>query len=206
MQHVAGATVTLTLESPFILGLPEFKEDESVWNMPYAWRRPYVAVKHSVAKSLQPRRILEIGVYSGIAALSFLAAVPDAEYVGIDNLDLEKSLGIEVVSKTKEKLDALGYKNTIIVGDSQQLSTLPDGPYDLIHVDGCHSKEAAQHDVTLAWNALTPSGHMLIDNGHDASVCAGTFLAMRDALGGRLFSWSYLEESVGNILIRKEPL
>jgi len=187
-------------------GLPPFTADDSLWNMAEKWRKEYVAVKYSIAKLLQPKRICEIGVYSGIAALSFLYACPNAEYLGIDNLQSERDRGIEVVSKTQELLYSLGYKATIVIADSQEMGSLPGDAYDLVHVDGCHTKEAAKHDVLLAWNALTPSGHILIDNGHDASVCVGTFEAMREVLKGHLFDWSYFEDSVGNILIRRRLL
>ncbi len=206
MQYVAGESMNLIRELVAIRGLPEFDADDNIWNMAEKWRKEYVAVKYSIAKLLQPKRICEIGVYSGIAALSFLAACPDAEYIGIDNLNAEQGRGVQIVSKTKKLLDILGYKNTILIRDSQRLAFLPEGPYDLIHVDGDHSREGARHDVMIAWYALTPSGCILVDNGHDPSVCAGTFSAMLDLLGNKLFNWSYLEDSVGNILIHREPL
>jgi predicted O-methyltransferase YrrM len=198
--------MNLMRELVSVKGLPPFDADDSYWNMAEKWRKEYVTIKYSVAKVLQPRRICEIGVYSGIAALSFLEACPSAEYVGIDNLYSENSRGIQVVSETRKILNTLGYNSTILIEDSQTLGSLPWAPYDLVHVDGCHTREAAKHDVILAWHALTPSGYILIDNGHDPSVCAGTFDAMHELLEGRLFSWCYFEDSVGNILISKEPL
>jgi predicted O-methyltransferase YrrM len=206
MQYVAGEPMNLVRYEVPIPGLPAFDADDSLWNMAEKWRKEYVVVKYSVARLLQPKRIFEIGVYSGIAALSFLAACPDAEYVGVDNLQSEHDRGIQVVSETRQVLTSLGYKNTIVVTDSQIMGSLPWGQYDLVHVDGCHTHECAKHDVILAWNALTPSGCILIDNGHDTGVCSGTFDAMRELVPGRLVNWSYLEDSVGNILIHKELL
>src|SRR5215469_18824935 len=48
---------------------------------------PYYRMKWAIARVLQPRSILEIGVRFGYSALAFLNASPSARYLGID-LDL----------------------------------------------------------------------------------------------------------------------
>jgi predicted O-methyltransferase YrrM len=169
------------------------------------WREDYVNIKYGIAKTLQPRRICEIGVYSGIAAMCFLHACPTATYEGFDNLASEKSRGITVVANTQHILSTLRYRATISIMDTQTMDSLP-GEYDFIHVDGDHSRAGAKHDVTIAWKALTPNGAILVDNGHDTGVAAGTFEAMFDLIYGRLLDWRYLSGSAGNILIFKEPL
>jgi predicted O-methyltransferase YrrM len=189
-----------------IPGIPAFDASDDVWNIGVErWRHEYVEIKYRVAMDHQPKRICEIGVYSGIAALSFLAACPSAEYVGIDNLHAEYTQGLIIVERTKELLVSLGYRATVLVADSQQLDSLP-GPFDLVHVDGDHSRTAARHDTMLAWWALQPKGCLLVDNGHDMSVAAGVFDAMHEVSMGQLVNWRYLPDSVGNILIYKERL
>ena len=187
-------------------GLPPYDADESIWNMARPWREGYVLTKYNISKFKQPQRICEIGVYSGIAALSFLAACPGAEYVGIDNLSVETANGVNMVAKTGETLTSLGYRSKIIVANSQSLESLPDGPYDLIHVDGLHSTEGTAHDVRMAWQALAPQGIIVIDNGHDMYVAEGTFLAMRQVAAPRLIKWMYTDDPVGSIIITQEQV
>jgi len=185
-----------------IPGLPALDASDDLWNMAEVYREPYVHTKYTIAARLQPRRICEIGVYSGIAAMCFLAACPDAQYVGIDNLSAERLRGIMVVTPAIGRLRDLKYDVVLHIADSQSHTALPDPPYDLVHVDADHSRTGAWHDVTLAWEALRLGGHLLVDNGHDRNVAAGTF----DALAGlttHLLDWEYLSEGVGSILVRK---
>jgi predicted O-methyltransferase YrrM len=199
-QAIRSALAASSLNSP---GVPPFDGPEELWNMADIYRRDYVRAKQAVARVLQPSRICEIGVYSGIAAMCFLGECPTATYLGIDNLVSEQGRGIVIVERIKELLAALHYEATILIEDSQSLSQLPGGPFDLIHVDGNHTRDGARHDVVLAWQACSPGGHILIDNAHDVGVCAGTFDALDQQHRG-LLNWLYLDEGVGNILIEKE--
>jgi len=38
----------------------------------------------------------------------------------------------------------------ILYEDSQKLTFIPDGPYDLVHVDGQQDKNATAHDLNMA--------------------------------------------------------
>jgi predicted O-methyltransferase YrrM len=184
-----------------IPGLPPFDGSDDVWNMAPEYRREYVNIKYGVAANYKPAHICEIGVYSGIAALCFLAASPRATYLGIDDLSAEQNRGLAVVEQAAALLTGLNYNAHVVHVDSQMLEALP-GEFDFVHVDGNHARLATCHDVVLAWKSLTSGGHILIDNGHDTSVCAGTFDAMR-LLNLGLLNWSYLSEGVGSILIER---
>jgi hypothetical protein len=186
-----------------IPGLPPYDADESVWNMSREYRESYVQMKFDACRVADPWRICEIGVYSGISALAFLAACPEAEYVGIDNLSAEQDRGIEVVSTTIDTLKHLRYKASIIIADSRQMEELPQGPYNLVHVDGDHTGHAAYHDVLIAWHALVDGGCLLVDNGHNAEVCASTFTALHHILDKGLMKWTYDSRSVGQIMVWK---
>lgn len=183
-------------------GLLPYNENDQYWNMGAQFRESYVDIKYRTAARFKPKRICEIGVWSGVAAMCFLAASPDAEYVGIDNEGLDKAWGTNYVARTEGRLRALGYKAEVIISKSDDLKELP-GKFDFIHIDGDHSRGTACHDMILAWNAITPTGHILIDNGHDTGVCAGIFDAMYLLCNG-LFLWEYFPDSVGNILIHRE--
>ena len=192
-----------------IYGLPAFDASNEHWNMPVEFRPEYVASKYEIAKRFRPRRICEIGVFSGIAAKCFLAASPEAEYVGIDNMCDEREMvnSPQAVANAMRDLLDMRFKATILVQDSQTLSELPDPHYDFIHVDGNHSRAGAAHDVKLAWNALTDDGHIIVDNGHDMGVATGVFDALFDLRYGKeLIHWEYHNPLIGNIVISKQPL
>jgi predicted O-methyltransferase YrrM len=182
--------------------LIESEEPDYELKMSEAFVYGYMHVKHGVANILRPKSICEVGVSSGISALAFLTACPHARYVGIDNRYEEEMRGVRLVDRAMELLEP--FAASFLIEDSQTLHSLPQGPYDLIHIDGDHKRECCCHDVMLAWNALTPEGWLLIDAARDSAVAAGTFDAMRCVWPADL-RWAYLDDTLtGNILIRKE--
>lgn len=163
----------------------------------------YSHFKYAVAKAISPARICEIGVCTGQAAFAFLAACPTAEYVGIDALYEDRARGVSFVERTGEILQTKGYRSRILIANSQEMTELPDTPYDLIHVDGCHLRHCVAHDVRIAWNALSLSGFILVDDTHNALVCAGVFDALAEISSGD-FDWAYFEDTwTGSILISR---
>jgi predicted O-methyltransferase YrrM len=185
-----------------IPGLPPYDADDSLWNMSREFREDYVFMKHALAKRTEARRICEIGVYSGIAAKCFLAARPEASYVGIDNLSAQQDRGLDLFEPLFAELALLGYNAKGHVADSRQLPALYEEPYDLVHVDGAHDVESTRHDVVLAWKGLIQGGYVLVDNSHSPEVIIGTFCALRD-LNVPTVEWHQFPLGVGNLLIRK---
>ena len=186
-----------------IHGLPLWDADHSAWGMDEKYREGYVRSKHHIAQKYQPRRICEIGFYSGIAAKCFLAASPTAFYQAIDNKEAEDNQGISVVEPAYRNLLDLGYTAHLLVADSQQLTELVNAPYDFIHVDGNHAPECAQHDVELAWKSLTPDGVLLVDDCHNMQVVLGVAAALNPITD--LLEWSYYPEGVGTMVIQRAP-
>lgn len=175
---------------------PEFE-----WNTTEEFLKSYTQVKHSVAKVLQPKRICEIGVYRGIAALAFCAACPGVEYVGIDSGYSDQVLGYPILPRTMEVLRNLGYNATLIQKDTMAMDSL-EGLYDLVHVDGCHTREAAKNDVKLAFNSLNQTGWIMVDDCTDCHVVSGTFDALLELPGGNVY-WSCIDGVTGSILIQR---
>jgi predicted O-methyltransferase YrrM len=158
-------------------------------------------IKNAIAKVLEPKSICEIGVSSGISALAFLQACPTARYVGIDNKFEEELRGIKLVDRAIELLKS--YNAKVVIADSLVLRELPEGPYDMVHVDGCHLKGATMHDVTMAWRACNVGGWIVVDDAVDTAVAAGTFEALNRLHPGTCH-WQYIEGWTGNILIRRD--
>lgn len=184
-----------------IPGLPSWDAPHSVWGMDDKYRLGYVTSKFDIALAYQPKRICEIGFYSGIAAKCFLAASSKAFYQAIDNKEAEINQGISVVEPAYRDLIDLGYSAHLLVADSQQLTELVNAPYDFIHVDGNHAPECAQHDVELAWKSLTPNGVLLVDDCHNMQVVLGVAAALNPITD--LLEWAYYPEGVGTMVINR---
>jgi predicted O-methyltransferase YrrM len=178
--------------------LPDLERDYDL-KMSHEFMRGYMTVKYAIAKVLNPGTILEIGVSSGMSAMAFLAACPEAHYTGIDNGADDWKL----VERARELLAKQERSFAIIPFNSQELKKLPGGAYDLIHVDGCHLRECAKHDVLLAWEAISLNGYILVDDTRDTAVAAGTFDALAEINPGSV-DWCYLNDTwTGNILIHR---
>jgi len=128
------------------------------------FRVGYACFKFIVAKVLQPKTIVEIGVGVGVSALAFLYGCPAASYIGIDN-DCENGRNFPI--KPSEFVKGLvGKRGTVIVTDSTKMDRL--APCDLAHVDGGHSYEDAFNDVMLAWRSN--ARWILVDDARDSVV------------------------------------
>lgn len=129
----------------------------------YKEYRTYYRTKYDICKEFAPKRILEIGVRAGYSAFAFLSACRDASYVGIDAENgTHGGRGGPWMWWAKQLLKDFDAK--FIKANSQDLSELPDAPYDFIHVDGDHTTAGAIHDMVISFAALSPGGIMLVDD------------------------------------------
>lgn len=119
---------------------------------------PYYRLKQAIARAIQPRSILEIGVRYGYSAFSFLDACPRAHYVGIDNNSegFGGSRGSVYWAKERARL----FHADFLIADSQEMSRFPGGEYDLIHIDGQQDGLGTYHDLYLA---LHQADFILVD-------------------------------------------
>jgi SAM-dependent methyltransferase len=109
---------------------------------------PYYRLKFCVAKVLQPKSILEVGVRYGYSARTFLEASPSASFIGVD-LDCDSFGGQSGALDWARRITAR-FNATYIVADSQQMTRFPGGIYDLIHVDGQQDGLGTFHDLRRA--------------------------------------------------------
>lgn len=121
-----------------------------------------------LARTMQAKRVLEIGTYSGYATLS-LAAGMDKDGI-IDTFEINDEQEVF----TRPWLENSPYEPTINlhIGDALQLLTPADGPYDLIYIDANKRQYLEYYHKTFP--LLRQGGLLLADNtlwdGHVVSA------------------------------------
>ena len=108
----------------------------------------YYRMKYAIAKMIQPKSILEIGVGYGYSAITFLKASENATYLGIDN-DSDTFGGDKGAVKWAKKITK-SYNADFLLANSRSITALPGDFYDLIHIDGQHDGDGTFHDLELA--------------------------------------------------------
>lgn len=107
----------------------------------------YYRIKYRIAAQLPPiTSIVEIGVRAGYSAYAFLAAQPQARYMGIDADQGE--WGGEAGYFDRARTVLQGFAVDFLRADSQRLRALP-ADYDFAHIDGDHSYLGTLHDLNL---------------------------------------------------------
>ena len=139
--------------------------------------RDYQALA-AIALRFQPRRIFEIGTYLGVTSDFFLALLPQSELVSIaycnprfrlvrrrfNNSELPRAdVGSAVEHSRRDRY-------TQMYGDSHTLAPAEIverfGRFDLVFIDGDHSRDGVAMDTQFAWKVLTEDG---IVCWHDAN-------------------------------------
>jgi len=181
--------------TPFLFSSDPWLREQSPENVRrcYDW-------KFRLARLLQPRRILEIGVRFGYSAAAFLAASPGAEYYGVD-ADNGTNGGTFGAHRAARAMLAREFPDSVI--KITKLDTLKETPkgsgYDLVHVDADHSFEGCLNDLHLA--ARLGSRWVLVDDMQNAHV-PGVARAVRDFLAQTGLPHLYFDDSFrGDCLI-----
>lgn len=123
----------------------------------------YYRMKWAISKAIEARSILEIGVRYGYSAHAFLSGSPQAEYIGVDADEPSFGGDIGAVDWAREALQKEGFSVEIIKSNTQKWSRLPDGCYDLVHVDGQQDGDGTYHDLDMA---IMQSKYILVDGYH----------------------------------------
>lgn len=128
--------------------------------------------KYAVAKLLQPKRILEIGVRFGYSACCFIEGSDAVEsYTGWDSEIYVP--GSNAVAEVSVNLCRRKPKATFIKRDSSTVHTL-GGEFDLVHIDSSHQYEICLRDLRLCYGFARA---ILVD---DTMTCPDDARAVRD--------------------------
>jgi caffeoyl-CoA O-methyltransferase len=104
------------------------------------------------------RRVLEIGTFTGVGALTMAAALPEGGRV----TTLEVDEGIAKVARRHIDADPNGHRVELIVGDALATIAGLDGPFDLVYIDAWKSDYPAYYDAVLP--KLAAQGVIVADN------------------------------------------
>ena len=124
----------------------------------------YDAKYQIVRRKRRVNGILEIGVRAGYSAYAMLSAKPHAQYLGLDAENGthggQGGPWLPHAAKILERFQNVKLRRC----DTQALSHLPRGKWDIIHVDGDHSQDGTLHDLAIGWAMLPLGGWLVIDD------------------------------------------
>jgi caffeoyl-CoA O-methyltransferase len=110
------------------------------------------------SKMIQPKRILEIGTYTGYSALCLAEGLTEeGKLITID-------INEELESMVKRYIDASPYKNQIsqLIGNAIKIIPEMNEQFDLVFIDA--DKENYSNYYDLVFEKLQPGGYIIADN------------------------------------------
>lgn len=146
---------------------------------------------YSIARTCQPKSILEIGVRFGYS-MCFMALALDSVY--LEGWDIESyTAGSNTIAENNVR--SLGYEAKILNKNSQDVKDL-DRDYDLVHVDGDHSCAGTLHDMNLVWRHCKC---MVVDDYYvpDVKKAVDEFLAFN-----KMGEVAFIDSARGTVVIR----
>ncbi|MGN7820348.1 O-methyltransferase [Chitinophaga varians] len=111
-----------------------------------------------ISRMLRPRRILELGTYTGYSAICLAAGLPDDGI--LHTIDINE----ELETLCHQYFEASGYADKIKmhIGKAAEVMTSLDEVFDLVFIDA--DKAGYVHYYDLVWEKLRPGGFILADN------------------------------------------
>jgi tRNA (cmo5U34)-methyltransferase len=114
----------------------------------------------TVIERASPRRVLDVGVGSGLVAEAVLDSLPEATLVGVD-------FSPPMLALAQPRLERFGTRAQLVTADLAEPDeiVLPPGPYDAaISVQALHNMAPRAQERALAWigRTLAPGGLALL--------------------------------------------
>lgn len=129
----------------------------------------YYQLYAALTKIVKPKRMLEVGVRLGFSAIAMLAGHPIEDITGIDNERMIKDS--QRLAKENILFTGFNRKLDMYVGQSNYVLLRNEfKPFDLIHIDGEHTKLTAMLDIWSAWRFLRYGGTMVVDDAQQPEV------------------------------------
>ncbi len=113
-----------------------------------------------VARMLRPRRILEIGTFTGYATLCFAAALPDDGI--IDTIEVDDELA--TVEQSFFDRSPYGSKIRRHTGSALAVAPTLGEIYDLVFIDGCKREYPDYYKMIMDTPLVGSGSYILADN------------------------------------------
>ncbi|MBR0222752.1 MAG: O-methyltransferase [Bacteroidales bacterium] len=116
------------------------------------------ALLRELVRLLQPRRVLEIGTFSGYSAIWMAGALPEGGR--LDTIEIND----ELEELIREGFDRAGLADRIrlVIGDALDILPMIDETYDLVYIDGNKREYIAYYQSVI--NLVRPGGYIVADN------------------------------------------
>lgn len=170
---------------------------------------------YDIVANLQPKQIVELGVFKGTSFFSFAQAVVDKKLAtklyGVDTWEGDIHTGFYTVSvldqvqaiikKYFKKLPIQLHQVTF----DQAVEKFSDGSIDLLHIDGLHTYDAVAHDFEQWHKKVSPKGIILF---HDTNYKGRGFGVYKfwDKIKKKYHTVELLHSNGLGILVKDETL
>lgn len=113
-----------------------------------------------LVRMLRPKRILEIGTFTGYSALSMAAGLEDSAYIDTCEVDDE----LEMIAADFFERSGLGDKIRQHIGSALEIAPKLGEKYDLVFIDGDKREYTAYYEMLFEHNLVHSNSFILADN------------------------------------------
>jgi caffeoyl-CoA O-methyltransferase len=142
------------------------------------------------------RRVLEIGTFTGVGALTMAAALPEDGRVTTLEVDAEHA----AIARRHIDSSPVGHRVELLIGDALETIGSLEGPFDLVWMDALKSEYPAYYDAVLP--KLAERGVIVADNLFRAGAALNARVDDAGTVGIREFARRVqADERVDNVLL-----
>ena len=126
------------------------------------------ALLNLLVRELRPRRVLELGTFTGYSTLWMASALPEGGR--LDTIEIND----ELEDLIREAFRRAGVEDRVrlVIGDALDVLPMVDETYDLVYIDANKRDYVAYYQEVI--NLVRPGGLIVADNVlWDGKVCAG---------------------------------
>ena len=113
-----------------------------------------------LVRMLRPKRILEIGTFTGYSALSMAAGLEDGALIDTCEVDDE----LEMIAADFFERSGLGDKIRQHIGSALEIAPTLGEQYDLVFIDGDKREYTAYYEMLFEHNLVHSNSFILADN------------------------------------------
>ena len=113
-----------------------------------------------LVRMLRPKRILEIGTFTGYSALSMAAGLEEGAFIDTCEVDDE----LEMIAADFFERSGLGDKIRQHIGSALEIAPKLGEKYDLVFIDGDKREYTAYYEMLFEHNLVHSNSFILADN------------------------------------------